>query len=379
MRRRYCTRSRRRDVIPDKLVAPRGGGAAGVFGLAFWVRTRLRRAPERCVRGVLGAAFEDGRESWSIQGGEVHMQLRSFCVALMVLGLTAAALGREKGDARLPEDWRDEGFSLYAAAPTVKALAEKTRPTLVTDHEEPFFVWAEPHKGAFAFTVAEAKRLPSGEWCLLAGGDGTNTVMAYPRRRVTCAVEKPSTGSPSTYIAAPAKHRKHGTLYMLALARQEGCLQGETRIFMLRSPKGSWRYVGWGLGPNGECGYREQACGMSIEWTADEKAPLKVTLLRKSEGEEYPVRWTETVMSGTLPIRRCISHDYVMVGKGETLSAVVARLTGQSGKTGEALRQEQGRVRAALLRLNPAAGKGLKEGQRLLLPEESRETLGCAR
>src|SRR6185436_9306253 len=93
----------------------------------------------------------------------------------------------------VPEEWLDEGFSLYMVAPTIKELAAKTHADDVTHQDQPFFIWIHPNKSTFSFTVAEANKLPNGQWCLLNGGNVSETMLHYPRTTITRAVERTPT------------------------------------------------------------------------------------------------------------------------------------------------------------------------------------------
>ncbi len=147
----------------------------------------------------------------------MHRPLRILLVAwLCVLAFSASATAAPRTRPTVPPDWGD--FSLYAAGPTIRSLINQTKPTLVTTEDEPFFVWIHPYKAAFSFTVAQASRLPSGQWCLLSGGDGWDTMTHFPRTthhpRRGALVHPPSRlvhhrgrHAPEVWLPLPTEHR----------------------------------------------------------------------------------------------------------------------------------------------------------------------------
>jgi hypothetical protein len=284
--------------------------------------------------------------------------------ALMTLAAIAAlGAGKPAKTPTLPKEWRDYyDLSLYAAAPTIKELAAKTHPAIMTTHDEPFFVWIEPHKGAFAFTVGEANKLPSGEWCILSGDAPLCGFDHFPRTKITRAVERTSTLTPINHIAAPASHPTHGTLYQVAIARREGCLQGEMRLFMLHSPAGEWRYVGHAFGPGGDDGGWTAVEKTTFTWTDNPKAPIRiVTTYHLNPPEAYGgpstvlSRFSDTTLSGPIPAKRVHSHDYLLPRRGDTFSKLMVRLAEEETHSESAAenRAARKRLETAVLKLNP--------------------------
>lgn len=257
---------------------------------------------------------------------------------LAVAAMTVAAGGPQvKNFPKAPDGCRPA-----YSADTLKALIDKARPTLLTNHDAPIFVWIQPHRdqpGCFVFTVAQAFRThqKAGPWMILDDPEGRcgSNFAVLPRTKISLAVDSVSTLTPFSHVATPATpetHKVHGALYQVAIHRREGCLQGEERLFLLHQPKNGWRFVGYGPGPGGDDGGWNEVT-QTVAWTNDPKAPVRIVFTtgyspRQAEGERACLRqYTQAVLEGPIPAKpKEVAGPYLLVSPGDTFLGLMARL-----------------------------------------------------
>lgn len=141
--------------------------------------------------------------------------------------------------------------------------------------------------------------------------------------------------------------------------------------------------VGYAWGPCGDDGGCT-AVAMSVTWTDDPKAPVRMKLTYGSNPPQMmsnpsldPRRYEDVVISGPLPARpRNLPGPYLLVHRGDTFAGLTSRLT-DSQCPEDAPDMEKARqtaaVRAAVRKLNPKLDLAhLRAGDRLIVPDEEK-------